>query len=382
MITGFRASLVALGAGAIAAVGLFYSHRSMQHTREMLELTRVKDREQAELTREGQLTDRYVEAIKLLSNNNDAHLTQRLGGIYALERIMRDSRRDHPTIVEVLSAFVRTASAPESQAVTSGSSSQPAHQALPEDVQVALTVLGRRPTHELEGNPHAVLTLLSGSPPVDGFPSNFREAFPPDLRGSHLRAAVLRNADLRGADLLGADIRGADVRGADLGHTKLQLADLRDAHLQSAVLQRADLQDADFQGAKLQRAKLLNADLQGADLRDANLQGAQVQWANLRKANLRGTDLRDAYLGDTQFGGADLLGARLEGSYLRGANLQEAKGLSVDQVVEARIFLSTALPTDVASDPRVTARIEECEMSAASVHRHPAGGHRAGTRLL
>jgi len=34
-------------------------------------------------------------------------LDVRLGGIYALERIAVDSARDHPTIVEVLSAFVR-----------------------------------------------------------------------------------------------------------------------------------------------------------------------------------------------------------------------------------------------------------------------------------
>jgi Pentapeptide repeats (8 copies) len=32
----------------------------------------------------------------------------RLGGIYALERIARDSPRDQPTVVEVLSAFIRT----------------------------------------------------------------------------------------------------------------------------------------------------------------------------------------------------------------------------------------------------------------------------------
>jgi hypothetical protein len=30
----------------------------------------------------------------------------RLGGSYALERIARDSARDHPTVMEVLSAYV------------------------------------------------------------------------------------------------------------------------------------------------------------------------------------------------------------------------------------------------------------------------------------
>jgi hypothetical protein len=31
----------------------------------------------------------------------------RIGGIYALERIARDSAPDHPTVTEVLAAFVR-----------------------------------------------------------------------------------------------------------------------------------------------------------------------------------------------------------------------------------------------------------------------------------
>lgn len=56
------------------------------------------------LTQQGQITDRYTKAIEQLGAEK---LEVRLGGIYALERIAVDSKRDHPTIVEVLSAFVR-----------------------------------------------------------------------------------------------------------------------------------------------------------------------------------------------------------------------------------------------------------------------------------
>jgi hypothetical protein len=61
------------------------------------------------LTQQGQLADRYTKAIAQLG---DDKLDVRLGGIYALERIAVDSKRDHPTVVEVLSAFVRERSAP------------------------------------------------------------------------------------------------------------------------------------------------------------------------------------------------------------------------------------------------------------------------------
>ncbi|MFJ6463089.1 hypothetical protein ACIQM0_18935 [Streptomyces sp. NPDC091387] len=98
VITGVRTALVALGASIVAGLGLYYTHKTLEHTRE-------KDEKQVDLTREGQVTERYVEAIKLLGSDN---LTQCLGGIYSLERIMWDSERDQPTIVEVLSTYIRT----------------------------------------------------------------------------------------------------------------------------------------------------------------------------------------------------------------------------------------------------------------------------------
>lgn len=125
LITGFRTTLVAVLAGLIALGSLYLAYRNhgvareqlgetqkqfalaqqqFAHTEALFEHTREKDREQAELSREGQVTGRYVEAIKLLASDN---LTERFGGIYSLERIIRDSEKDHPTIVEVLAAFIR-----------------------------------------------------------------------------------------------------------------------------------------------------------------------------------------------------------------------------------------------------------------------------------
>jgi uncharacterized protein YjbI with pentapeptide repeats len=93
-------------------------------------------------TREGQITDRFSKAAELLSTQNRPEV--RLGGIYALERIARDSARDHPTVMEVLSAYVRvhvrsTSCPPASpdSGLASGRAS---------DVQAILTVIGRRDT--------------------------------------------------------------------------------------------------------------------------------------------------------------------------------------------------------------------------------------------
>ena len=56
------------------------------------------------LSRDGQVTDRYAKAIEQLGSEK---LDVRIGGICALERVARDSARDHPAVMEMLAAFIR-----------------------------------------------------------------------------------------------------------------------------------------------------------------------------------------------------------------------------------------------------------------------------------
>jgi hypothetical protein len=65
-----------------------------------------------EVTEQDHITERYTKAIEQLGADK---LDVRLGGIYALERIAVDSKRDHPTVAEVLSVFVREHSYPPIQ---------------------------------------------------------------------------------------------------------------------------------------------------------------------------------------------------------------------------------------------------------------------------
>src|SRR5207248_11751254 len=63
-----------------------------------------------DVDREAQITNRFTQAIGQLGaelKDGKPDLEVRLGGIYALERIARDSSRDHWTIMEVLTAYVR-----------------------------------------------------------------------------------------------------------------------------------------------------------------------------------------------------------------------------------------------------------------------------------
>jgi hypothetical protein len=62
------------------------------------------------LNRAGQITERFTRAIDQLGATDQRgkpKIDVALGGIYALERIARDSKDDHPQVVEVLTAYVR-----------------------------------------------------------------------------------------------------------------------------------------------------------------------------------------------------------------------------------------------------------------------------------
>jgi uncharacterized protein YjbI with pentapeptide repeats/membrane protein implicated in regulation of membrane protease activity len=286
-------------AGTLAALGtlavILFTWQSIQQV----------DNEHA-LTREGQVTDRYNAAV---TNIGEDSLEVRLGGIYALQRIMEDSPRDQPSIVNVLSTYIRN-HAKKPKRATDTSNGEPAS-----DIQAALTALGSRdPAHD-------------GTARVDLRGTNLIGA---NLIRANLRIADLRDVDLRGADLSGADLRGTDLRGtdlrADLSDVDLSGADLSGADLHGTNLHGANLSDAYLHGTYLHDANLHDADLRGAYLSDADLSDAYLSDADLRRVRLRGADLSGANLRGVDLRGVDLRGANLHGVDLRGANLRGAMG--------------------------------------------------------
>ena len=96
-----RGRLLTLGAGLAAAAALVFTALNFSLLRRNSEQADQWQRRTHELTEQGQVTDRYTKAIEQLGSEK---LDVRIGGIYALERIARDSARDHPTVMEVLSA--------------------------------------------------------------------------------------------------------------------------------------------------------------------------------------------------------------------------------------------------------------------------------------
>src|SRR5829696_7956621 len=98
-------------AGAAGGVGIYFTWSNLQNARTSLQLTQESSEENLRLTREGQITERFTQAIEQLGATDDEgnkRLEIRLGGIYALERIANDSpERDYSTIIEGLTTYLR-----------------------------------------------------------------------------------------------------------------------------------------------------------------------------------------------------------------------------------------------------------------------------------
>ncbi len=262
------------------------------------------------LTRRGQVTDRFVKALERLGSDQ---MYVRIGGVIALEQIVHDAPDQATHATQVLNAFIRER-APRTAPKLLPPSIPPRLPSKPAaDVQQALTALTRpQSRHHVNPDQH------------------------PDLAALHLTGAWLGGVDLTDAWLVGAHFTRAWLHKADLTRGQLDGVDLTDAQLGGANLTRSQLG-----GANLTRAWLY-----GADLTDARLDGA-----NLTDARLDGANLTDAWLD-----GADLTRA-----WLYGADLRRAVSLTVEQVVSARPGSSTMLPSEIAEDPQVVARIREVD---------------------
>jgi hypothetical protein len=231
------------------------------------------------IQQQGHITDRYTKAIEQLGKVEEGkpNIEVRLGAIYALERIAQDSPRDHWTIIEVLSAYVRR-NAPAPELDKAGNRVNPPTPPRT-DIQAVLTVIGRR-------------------------------------RRNRKREQPGRLVDLSQSDLSGANLT-------------------MEAHLEGALLMDAHLEGAHLWGAHLEHAALLGAHLEGAKLQRAHLEGAALHLAYLERADLTGAHLEGAHLPLAHLEGALLVDAHLEGVDLRGANLERAVGLSLSQVKTA-----------------------------------------------
>lgn len=182
-----RTAGIQLLGGFVLVVGSYFTARTLR------------------LNRAGHVTDRFSKAVEHLGMPESA---TSLGGVYALERIMRDAPEEQGSILEILCAFVRVSERPRRP---NGAPSV--------EVAAALRVIGRRD--------------------VANDPSTDREKF-----RLNLSQANLLNASLRDGNYVGANFWMANLRKAYMVRSNFD-----DAIFGAADMTEADVDRASFSGA-------------------------------------------------------------------------------------------------------------------------------------
>lgn len=288
-----RLTLAQILGGAIILGGLFFTWKSL------------------EVSKEGQITERFTTAIEHLGNDK---LQIRLGGIYALERIAKDSKRDTWPIMEILTAYIRDRA--------------PWHEEDKKEDQIA---------HELPWN-LMLKKIPKKNPPIDiqailyvigGQKRTYEEnrrllLTKTDLRGANLGKANLKYADFSFAHLEKAILALANLEGSLLNNAHLEGAVLDGAQLMRAMMKEAHLEGVSLTGANLEEAVLVGTHLKGASGFNVNLKGACLDNANLEMVRFTNSTLEGALLVDAKLKKCKLTASNLSGANLSSANLEEA----------------------------------------------------------
>lgn len=231
-----RTALLALLAGLVAVAGALFTGLSFV------------------LSKSSQHIDRFTKAVEQLGN--DA-VDVRLGGIYALERLTRESASYRAPIIDVLSAYIRGHAVDASPATTA-----PAWDGLVREITTRLASADQGTS---QGKPTEA--------PVD-VKAAFSVLARRDIADEQERPAF----DFHDANLRGIRAEGIHLEGAFLAGAQLERARLEGAHLQNVT----------FVGADLRRVRFGDADVSGASLNSAHLEGADLsQVKGLESATIR-----------------------------------------------------------------------------------------------
>jgi hypothetical protein len=298
----------AVGAVVASIVGLFAfknwqvaqgnlaaTQKKLDNDWEISQRTARAAQEKLDIDREAQITNRITQAVAQLGSelkDGQPNLEVRLGGIYALERISRDSPRDYWTIMEVLTAYVRQ------NARWSPPAGGPEPEPPEADGLPPWAIRGGPPLPAARTDIRAILTVLG------------RRRVPEGQEETH-----------------GLDLSETDLRGATLSFFPFERVNLV----------RANLERADFHRTKLHRANLTRARLFRARLTGAQVQNATLALANFSEADLRDADFTGANLIRTVFGQALVNGAIFREAQLDEASLSAVTGLTQEQIDEAHV---------------------------------------------
>ncbi|PTW49808.1 pentapeptide repeat-containing protein [Rhodovulum kholense] len=286
---------------------------------------------QVDVAEQGLITDRLNKAVEGLGaektvkrrlthpdgsteteETTEPNIEVRIGAIYALERISRDSDRDHVNVMEILCAYIRQ-NAPASSARNPEDDGIAPVEDLPQgatpheiaihlkivdertqklkdwaakipqlrnDVRTALEVIGRRDKDRI---------ALERSPETY---SSAQTSYILDLRETNLQRANLENLDFSKAlfnrsRMESSNLFRTNIAEARFYRTRMDIvsapfarmhrAEFQKAHLHGANFLFAFADGADFSASRMEAANLTRAKIQGSNFDDTRLTCAHLK---------------------------------------------------------------------------------------------------------
>lgn len=276
-----------------------------------------------------------------VNKNGEKVLEIRLGGIYALERIARDSKKDHWTIMEILTTYVRENSPVTEEVIKSDKEQShneppPSHSIMHQpDIQAILTLIGRRNlSHEKNEN-----YCLN----IEG--ANLHGA---DLRGANLQKTWMRGTNLRGAWLNKANLHlatldNANLRNVQMWDTSFHKISLTKANLEYLCAVRANFQDSFLNEAKFQNALAHDCNFKEARLASTDFKNADLRSSDFQRAYLIKTNFEETNLWKSNFRKAMFEKVNLKNAFLAETNLLEVKGLTLEEISKVETLYKAKL---------------------------------------
>ena len=293
------------------------------------------------IAQRGLLNERFQKGAEMLGSEV---LSVRLGGIYALDRLVSEYPDIfHLQVMKLFAAFVvdrtRAQTAEQIGTITDSATSECEEPSKPSPASFG----------EVSDEIDLFFAADREVGPVPGLAKDVEEVMRLISKRDEKRIALESKEEIR-MNLADASLPGLIFHEADFSKFDFTKADLRrvrgwEARLTKAVLPGADLSGAnlhgaDFRDADMRRVNLTAARLRGADLKNANLGLVDLASQNLWKgatfpSKLEGARLEGADLSGANLVHADMRGASLAGTNLTATSLSGAKGLTQDQLDQA-----------------------------------------------
>lgn len=148
----------------------------------------------------------------------------------------------------------------------------------------------------------------------------------------------------------------------NLANCHLQKTNLSYVNLTGSNMNSANVSNCSLVEIILESSRLNQTNFENSNLNSANLKGAYASGSNFQDAYLIKTILENAFLIKTNFRNAYLMEANLFNSYLMGADfrnanlykadLRQAKGLTVEQLLEAKSLYLTQMDPELLEEVR------------------------------